>query len=73
MHPPTHRMDTISGVAAGGGGRGKNTPDTSHREISGDLPGKEKQGKKRGNGEEKKENRKREDGKLKMEGGKVRK
>ena len=35
--------------------------DTSHREISADVPGKERQGgeKARENGEEKKENRKR--------------
>ena len=46
-------------------------PDISHWEISGDLPGKETQGKKRENGEEKKENRKKEGVKLKIEGGKV--
>ena len=71
-----------SGVTAGGRGAGC-PPDTSHREISADLPhtlltGKflltygEKRGKeKRENGKEKKENQKREGGKLKMEGGKI--
>ena len=45
--------------------------DISPWEITGDLPGKKRQGKK-GNGEKKKkENRKKEGGKLKMEGGKV--
>ena len=42
-------------------------PETSDREISADLPGKERQGGKRENGVEKKENRKREGGKLNME------
>ena len=41
--------------------------DISHREISADLPGKERLEKKRKNGREKKENRKREFGILKME------
>ena len=35
-----------SGVTAGVGGRGRVPLDTSHREISADLPGKERQGKK---------------------------
>ena len=52
------------------GAGGRVPPDISPREITGDLPGKKRQGKK-GNGEEKKENRKKEGGKLKMEGGKV--
>ena len=42
----------------------------SDQEISADLPGKERQGKKRQNGAKKKENRKRGGGKLKMECGK---
>ena len=49
-------MVTTSGITVGG--RGRVPPETSHREISGDLPGKEMEGKKE-NGEEKKENRKR--------------
>ena len=43
-------------------------PDTFHRELSGDLPGKKENME---NGEEKKENQKREGRKFKMEGGKV--
>ena len=58
----------LSIITDGAGGRVP--PDTSHREISDDLPGKERQGK-RENREEKKENRKREGRKLNMEGGKV--
>ena len=45
---------------------GRVSPATLHREISADLPGKERHGKKgkvEKNGEEKKENRKRDDGK----------
>ena len=50
-------------TAGGGGGR---VPDISHREIFVDLPGRERQRKKKKeNGEEKKENRKREGGKWK--------
>ena len=64
----------ISGVTGGGGGQGGRLPPyTSDREISADLPGKERQGKK-GKCRKKKENLKREGrkgGKLKMEGGKV--
>ena len=45
-------------------------PETSDREIFADVTGKMKQGKKVER-EEKKENCKREGGKLKMEGGKV--
>ena len=45
-----------SGVTAGG----TVPPDTCHREISGDLPGKGRQGKKSENSEEKKELRERE-------------
>ena len=49
---------------------GRVPPETFDQEISADLLGKEKQGK-RGKWGKKKENWKREDGKLKMEGGKV--
>ena len=49
-----------------GGGQGAECPQTSDREISADLPGKKRQGKKRkeGNGEEKKEKCKREKRKV---------
>ena len=53
-----------------GRGEGGCPPETSDREISADLPGKERQGKK-GKWGKKKENRKREGGKLKMYGRKV--
>ena len=46
-------------------------PDTSHRDISADLPGKERQGKIGKMEKKKKENQKREDEILEMEGGKV--
>ena len=46
-------------------------PETSDWEISVDLPLKERQGKKKGKWGKKKENCKREGGKLKMEGVKV--
>ena len=67
-------LDSICGhrgIKAGGGGWGPH--DTSHQEISAELPGKwEKRRKeKRETGEEKKENKKRGGWKLKMEGGKV--
>ena len=50
----------------GGGGRGRGT-ETSDREVSADVAGKERQ-ENRENGAEKQENRKREGGKLNMEG-----
>ena len=58
----------------GGEQGGRVPPDSSDREISAGLPGKEAR-KKRENGAGKKENRKKEGGKLKkkMEGRKVRK
>ena len=49
---------------------GKMSPDTSHWEIFADLRGKEREGRK-GKWIGQKENRKREVGKLKMEGGKL--
>ena len=55
------------------GAGGQSDPDTSDWEISADLLGKEKQGKMVENGEEKKENWKREGGKLKMEEREIRK
>ena len=54
----------------GGGAGGRVPPEISGREISADLPGKERQGKK-GKWSRKEGNGKREGGKLKMEGGKV--
>ena len=52
---------------------GRVPPNTSRREISADLPGKERQGNMEKKRKEKKENKKREGGKLKIEGGKGRK
>ena len=59
---------TTSGVTGVGG---IVPPKTSDWEISADLQGKKRQGKRGENLEEKKENCKREGGKLKMEGGKI--
>ena len=51
-----------------GGGEGADCPPgTSHREISADLPGKKRQGKKGKLRKKKKENKKREGGKSKNE------
>ena len=62
----------MSGVTAGGGGQGAECPpDTSHREISADLPGKEKEEKKKEKWRGKEGKLKKESGKLKMEEGKV--
>ena len=72
-HRNPTEVDLVSewnrGITAGVG-RGQSAPDTSHRDISPDLPGKERQ-RNRENGEEKKENRNWEGGKLKMKGGKL--
>ena len=69
LHGTLH-SEVLSEVSCSGvtGGRGEDRvpPDTSDWEISADLPGK--RGKEKENGAEKKENRKREGGKLKMEG-----
>ena len=62
--------DTNSGVTGGGGAVWQSAPETSDRGISADLSGKGREGKKE-NGVEKKENREREGGKMKMEWGKV--
>ena len=77
----THEIEQISyketkpirgsGVTVGVGAGGRVSPDTSHWDISADLPGKERQGKIGKMEKKKKENQKREDEILEMEGGKV--
>ena len=64
-----HTIQVPSGITVGG--REEECPlSTSHQEISAYLLGKARWKEKWKNGEEKKENQKREGGKFKMEGGK---
>ena len=66
-------MANASGVTGRGEERSRaGCPQTSDQELSADLPGKDRQGKK-GKWSKKEGKSKREGEKLKMEGGKVRK
>ena len=65
------RFSTESSGVTGGGQGHFGPPQISDREIFADVAGKKRQGKRGENWEEKKENCKREGGKLEMEVGKV--